>query len=181
MKASYDDIVIAARELFRERGYTGASMNDLAERVGLKKSSLYNRLPSKESLVVDVLELTLKETFEGLPDPAVDWMHTYRELIDRIVAVFSERGRCVGFHLAFGVPIDTPEAKTAVRDFVIALRARMEEILEKGAVDDPMRAATDALTRLQGATFWLAALDEIEPLRREAVGVLASVGISTQA
>lgn len=52
MKASYDDIVIAARELFRERGYTGASMNDLAERVGLKKSSLYNRLPSKESLVV---------------------------------------------------------------------------------------------------------------------------------
>ncbi|MFW7269180.1 TetR/AcrR family transcriptional regulator [Komagataeibacter nataicola] len=172
MKASYDDIVIAARELFRERGYAGASMQELGERVGLKKSSLYNRLPSKESLVADVLELTLKETFDGLPDPVTDWRQAYRELIERIAAVLGDRGRCVGFHLSFGVPAETSEAKAAVSEFFQALRSGMAEILDMGGVPDAKRVATDALTRLQGATLWLSALGEAEPLRRETEAIL---------
>jgi AcrR family transcriptional regulator len=49
-------------QCFREGPY-GASMQDLAERVGLKKSSLYMRFPNKEALVPAVVDLTLHETF----------------------------------------------------------------------------------------------------------------------
>ena len=56
-----ENIVDEARELFRNRGYAGMSMQDLAERVGLKKPSLYTRFASKESLVPEVLALTLAE------------------------------------------------------------------------------------------------------------------------
>jgi TetR/AcrR family transcriptional regulator, transcriptional repressor for nem operon len=58
--AKSSSIVSTARELFRSKGYAGASMNDLADAVGLKKSSLYVRFPNKEALVPAVLDLTLQ-------------------------------------------------------------------------------------------------------------------------
>nr|WP_220795078.1 TetR/AcrR family transcriptional regulator [Gluconacetobacter sacchari] len=177
VKASYDDIVIAARELLRERGYAGASMHDIAARAGLRKSSIYNRLPNKEFLVTAVLDLTLRELLEGLPDPMLDWRQSYRELIMRIANVLGEHGGSVVFHLALSVPKDAPTAKAAICKFVFRLRARLALILSVGGFADPMAAATDALTRLQGATLWLAALGENQPLQREALGVLAAAGI----
>ena len=45
----------AALELFGERGYDGASMTALAERVGLAKPSLYNYCHSKEELLLDLV------------------------------------------------------------------------------------------------------------------------------
>lgn len=49
-----------ATRLFGERGYEGASMGDLAERVGLRKASLFHHFSSKEALYGAVLgELVL--------------------------------------------------------------------------------------------------------------------------
>lgn len=44
-----------ATRLFAERGYEGASMGDLAERVGLRKASLFHHFPSKDVLYATVL------------------------------------------------------------------------------------------------------------------------------
>jgi AcrR family transcriptional regulator len=54
--STVDRLRAAAVELFAERGYGGASMGELAERVGIAKASLYNYYPSKEALLVDLLE-----------------------------------------------------------------------------------------------------------------------------
>src|SRR5438093_13787302 len=50
-----DSIVDEATRLFAERGYEGASMGDLAERVGLRKASLFHHFPSKDVLYATVL------------------------------------------------------------------------------------------------------------------------------
>lgn len=50
-----EDIVAEATRLFAERGYEGASMGDLAERVGLRKASLFHHFPSKDVLYATVL------------------------------------------------------------------------------------------------------------------------------
>jgi TetR/AcrR family transcriptional regulator len=50
-----EEIVAAATRLFAERGYEGASMGDLAERVGLRKASLFHHFPSKDVLYATVL------------------------------------------------------------------------------------------------------------------------------
>lgn len=46
------EILAIATEVFREKGYADASMNEIASRVGGSKSTLYNYFPSKEDLFV---------------------------------------------------------------------------------------------------------------------------------
>jgi AcrR family transcriptional regulator len=57
-----EEILVEATRLFAERGYEGASMGDLAERVGLRKASLFHHFPSKDVLYATVLT----ELMDGL-------------------------------------------------------------------------------------------------------------------
>ncbi len=50
-----EEILAEATRLFAERGYEGASMGDLAARVGLRKASLFHHFPSKDVLYATVL------------------------------------------------------------------------------------------------------------------------------
>ncbi|MGO8998654.1 MAG: TetR/AcrR family transcriptional regulator [Polyangiaceae bacterium] len=50
-----EEILDEATQLFAERGYEGTSMADLAERVGLRKASLFHHFASKEVLYAAVL------------------------------------------------------------------------------------------------------------------------------
>lgn len=54
-----EEIVAEATRLFAERGYEGASMGDLAERVGLRKASLFHHFESKDVLYATVLSQLL--------------------------------------------------------------------------------------------------------------------------
>lgn len=49
-------ILAAAVELFKEKGFERASMNELARRLGGSKATLYGYFPSKESLFVAVVK-----------------------------------------------------------------------------------------------------------------------------
>jgi TetR/AcrR family transcriptional regulator, transcriptional repressor for nem operon len=174
MKVAKENIVVAARELFREKGYVGASMQDLATRVGLKKASLYMRFPNKEALVPEVLDLTFRETLNGPNGDARDWYVAYESLVRAIAANLSDRKRCVGLHLAYGVGDDTPIAKEAVRSFFQSLIDRLIEILERAM---PFKVAAlvaaDALIRLEGATLLTAVFDDQEAMERAVRSVIA--------
>lgn len=52
----HQEIFAAALKLFQQKGYHGASMQDLAEAVGIQKASLYYYIRSKEELLVRVCE-----------------------------------------------------------------------------------------------------------------------------
>ncbi len=167
MKVLRKDIVAAARELFREKGYAGASMQDLADVVGLRKASLYVRFPNKEALVADVIALTLDETFAGIDDDQKDGRAAYQAVLRAIATTFADRKRCVALHLAYGAGDETPLAKASVQSFFADTRDRLA-----GTIVDaigPQRAkdlATDALSRLEGATLWLVTENDVAPLER---------------
>jgi AcrR family transcriptional regulator len=52
----FEDIVDAAAELFSEQGYPATSIQDIADRVGLLKGSLYHYINTKEDLLHAVIQ-----------------------------------------------------------------------------------------------------------------------------
>jgi len=51
----------AALTLFAERGYHGTGMEDIAALVGIRASSLYNHVESKQDLLVDIMVTTMRD------------------------------------------------------------------------------------------------------------------------
>jgi AcrR family transcriptional regulator len=66
-----DEIVSEATKLFAERGYEGASMGDLADRVGLRKASLFHHFASKDALYATVLEHLMQGVKEAILSAAM--------------------------------------------------------------------------------------------------------------
>jgi len=62
---THDKLRREAAALFAHRGYGGTSMADIAERVGVRKASLYNYYDSKGDLMLDLLERGLQSWQEA--------------------------------------------------------------------------------------------------------------------
>jgi len=57
---SRDAILDAAAQIFRQKGYHAASMQDIARAVNLQKASLYHHVSSKQEILLELLERALK-------------------------------------------------------------------------------------------------------------------------
>ncbi|OLO37850.1 hypothetical protein BTR23_12970 [Alkalihalophilus pseudofirmus] len=62
----YNEIIDAAAKVFRERGYKEATLEDIANEVGMLKGSLYYYINKKEELLYAVVERPLSEMTESL-------------------------------------------------------------------------------------------------------------------
>jgi AcrR family transcriptional regulator len=80
-----DAITTAAREIFAERGYHGASVRDIAQRAGLSMSALYHWYPSKQHLLAVLIEDSSNDYRErcerALADAADDPVDRLRVLV----------------------------------------------------------------------------------------------------
>jgi AcrR family transcriptional regulator len=74
-----------AAKLFRKKGFTASSMQDIAEAVGMKAASLYNHIGSKQEILKDLL-LNIAAAFtEGILDieaSSLSGMEKLEELVN---------------------------------------------------------------------------------------------------
>lgn len=89
-KLRKEEIVAEATRLFAERGYEGASMGDLAERVGLRKASLFHHFPSKDVLYATVLEQLLGG-IRAAVDAETMSQGSFEERLDRLSDAVTSR------------------------------------------------------------------------------------------
>ena len=61
-----EDILEAAAQVFRQKGFHGASMNDIAEAVSLQKASLYHHVASKQEILFELLDRALQLLLEQI-------------------------------------------------------------------------------------------------------------------
>jgi AcrR family transcriptional regulator len=61
-----NDILEAAAQVFRQKGFHGASMQDIAEAVNLQKASLYHHVSSKQEILLALLNQALELLLERI-------------------------------------------------------------------------------------------------------------------
>ena len=61
-----DDILEAAAQVFRQKGFHGASMSNIAEAVNLQKASLYHHVSSKQEILFELLDRALELLLERI-------------------------------------------------------------------------------------------------------------------
>jgi TetR/AcrR family transcriptional regulator, cholesterol catabolism regulator len=159
-------ILDVSSDLFRRKGYTGTSMNDISEAVGLLKGSLYYYIRSKEDLLFGILK--------GLHDDGEDIIASVKfdsgdpigqlQLYLKKEVIFACRNakRLSIFLRDFeNVPPARRSAIISKRDmYVLTAERLIQEALEKGIIApslNPHMAATLIMGATAGTHEWLRA------------------------
>ncbi|WP_405873267.1 TetR/AcrR family transcriptional regulator [Streptomyces sp. NBC_00005] len=151
------EIVRAALEVIAERGYRGASLAAVAERVGLTQQGLLHHFPTKDALLVAVLEE--RDQWDAVPDSQwrVDLLASlveYNAMRPGIIQTFSA---LLGESVTEGHPARTyfTDRYRQVRESMAAvLRAEYGERLPNGLT--PERTAPLLVAVMDGLQYqWL--------------------------
>jgi AcrR family transcriptional regulator len=84
-------ILDAGEAVFADKGFEGATLREVATRVGLRIPSLYNHFSCKEALYAAVLERGIGPIFETLAASAVREEHDGDEVLTGVLAVLVRR------------------------------------------------------------------------------------------
>lgn len=122
-----------ATELFSERGFEAASMDELAQRAGVSKPVIYDQFGSKEGLVVavvDAMGLELNEAIRAAIDGRTDPGDLLRA---GSLAFFHFVGeRRATFAMAFGAVRTLDSTSVPLVEKVAEIRARQDALVAAG-------------------------------------------------
>lgn len=148
-------ILEAAVRIFAEKGYSGSSLQDVADAVGLLKGSLYHYISSKESLLYRILEEAHEQAtslMDGLDELQLPPDAHLQELVTRLTL----------FYLA-----DTQRASVYFNEWrYLTGKERAKVLRQRRAFEDYVRQSVEharagGLTRadldVKVATFYLLA------------------------
>jgi len=118
-----DQIVLAAAQLFVEHGYSGTSMRDIADRVGMLPGSVYHYYPAKEDLFAAIHH----EGFQRL-------MRNIQEAVERSTSPWERLELACAEHLQYvaaGNPIAQVTATGLFAIYEDRLQRRLREDRER--------------------------------------------------
>ena len=155
--AKRDELVATAAALFHEKGYDSGTIVDLADAFGMRKSSIYHYVQSKEHLLHMVLEraidlaLTELEGYMSIEDP-----------VERLESIIRHQAKMVVgdislFSVFFGDrPHLDPAFESSLRErerrYFSIVRSAVQAASEAGALGDV--DPTYATHCLLGMTIW---------------------------
>lgn len=84
-KTSLEQIINESARLFAEKGYFGTSMDDIAQAVGVRKSSLYHHIRSKESILRWIVTEAIRKHLEALRPILAEERTPYADRLRRAI------------------------------------------------------------------------------------------------
>src|SRR5579871_6862742 len=147
-KTTHSKIIQAARQLVELKGRDGFSMNDIAERVGIRAPSLYNRFRDRSSLL-GAVELQLITELGSSLNKAITGKGAAATLVAQAQALRSfAKTNPNGYSLLFDVQSVPREEATAAR--AAALAALMPSLAALAGEKDAFLAARVLIPYIHG-------------------------------
>ena len=166
-----EKVLQAAREMFIERGYEGATIRDIARAAGMSTGAVFASFTDKPEL----FDAILSDEFAALIDPMQDAALTAPSAREALVAMFGAAYRA---HTA-QLPLiqaalaaswtRTPEAEKLRHDSLRPLRALVTQVLERGAERGELTTRFDL--RLVSDVIWDLFLAGYRPAAYEGLSV----------
>jgi AcrR family transcriptional regulator len=135
----WDELVEIAAEVFAEKTYPGASLSEIAKRMGIRKASLYHYIQTKEELL---FELQLRAHERGLAlirSGSLDDVASGKEWLASFILRWADGlSRLNSSYIPLGRPdfqFMTNEHSSAIRAMRRAIRDHLTELIEQGVAD----------------------------------------------
>jgi AcrR family transcriptional regulator len=135
-------VLRAALALFGERGYSGASLRELARRVGVAQPSLYHWFDSKEQLVEQVIVHVGAELLSAYPDaPLPEQLEDVPHFIVRgVLAVWEQPAYVQFLRFLFAVSMVKPRFREAMQTLYqhgteAATEALLQPFVARGEIE----------------------------------------------
>ncbi len=135
------DVLRAASELLTEVGYDQLSVDDVAGRAGVHKTTVYRRWPTKPELVFDAV---MEQSATAVPVPDTGNLLDDLKLLARdVVANISEEGRARQSRSIVAAAATSDELTTAMYSFWAHRLANAAVIVERAVERRELPADTD--------------------------------------
>ena len=153
-----DEILQAALDAFRERGYHATTLDHIALRLGVRKTALYHYFPDKEAILYECHRASLGEL-----DRILRGTSRLKSVAERLRAVVREHVRIMietlqGSPLAFEVTTLSPARQNEIISARDRYERRLRRMIEHGIKDGSFRAVDPKLATfaILGAINWIA-------------------------
>ena len=163
------DVLSSALQVFWQKGYDGASVQDLVEATGLNRGSLYNSFGDKADLFAEVMELykshsPIKPMIMAADDADVSLLFKdfFQRLVDRAQADPDHKG-CLLTNTAAGFYGCSDQMTEWVCESLDSLEALFVRLIERGQEFDDISSSADPLKL---ARFLIAAAQGLNVMAR---------------
>lgn len=151
-------ILRTAAQLFAEKGYEATSLDNIAERLGMHKATLYHYVDNKESILYQCLVFSfgdLDQVIEKTKDRGVPVLQRLREFVRSLaVAQNNDFGRCLV--LVGARPLETAPGSD-IRQFQRRLDTTVRDLVTEGIADGSIKPTHPGMfsALLFGALNWV--------------------------
>ncbi|HEU4348336.1 MAG TPA: TetR/AcrR family transcriptional regulator [Actinoplanes sp.] len=132
--------------LFNERGYEATSMGDLAESLGITKSSIYHHVTSKQ----DLLRIAVNHALDGLYEAAAEVRTLDRPAFDRLELLIRRSVLVLADRLEFVTLLLRVRGNNAIEKGALIRRkildAQVTELVKLAQAEGDLRADVDPAT-----------------------------------
>jgi len=170
-------ILETAATIYNEKGFAGTGIDDILAATKLTKGCLYSHFENKEDLTLQVADLLLKKTCEGMRK-VLDSPGTMKEKIFAYLdfCKYPLRppipGGCPTFNMAVESDDNQPVVKLKVSEALIKSQQLLTDLLEEGIRKKEFKPALDAeafafkmLSATEGATVICRSTNTNKPMQ----------------
>jgi TetR/AcrR family transcriptional regulator, transcriptional repressor for nem operon len=142
-----DAAIEAAAETFWEKGYGATSLDDLTERLGIGRASLYNAFGDKRALLLEALDAYVSDARQSLNEALASHKSGKAALADVLEGVTNCEGRSAQGCMCVNVGVELHGGDTDIQRAIVANIERMEDtffsLIKRGQGDGSVRKDLD--------------------------------------